>query len=49
MARTPTLDARDGKAGADGRGVLTIAFNYNAGAGARTSRRPRGSVTHAQD
>lgn len=32
----PTLDARDGKAGADGRGVLTIAFNYNAGAGART-------------
>ena len=32
----PTLDARDGKAGADGRGVLTNGFNYNAGAGART-------------
>ncbi|MEE8725516.1 MAG: DNA cytosine methyltransferase [Bifidobacterium crudilactis] len=32
----PTLDARGGKAGADGRGVLTVAFNYNAGAGART-------------
>lgn len=32
----PTLDARGGKAGSDGRGVLTVAFNYNAGAGART-------------